>query len=91
MTDVERRETEVMLGSVAMHETDAASSTRGRNLAFGSVVAGGGFMLLIASGLVYVIGTLVGIDALLMPASIGMAIGVIWFIVARLARVGRSL
>ena len=28
-----------------MHESDADPSTRGRNLAFGSVVAGGGFML----------------------------------------------
>lgn len=74
-----------------MHESDADPSTRGRNLAFGSVVAGGGFMLLLASGLTYVLGTLTGIDMLLMPASIGMAIGVVWFVVARLARVGRSL
>lgn len=74
-----------------MHHSDADPSTRGRNLAFGSVVAGGGFMLLLVSGLAYVLGTLLGIDMLLMPASVGMAIGVVWFVVARLARVGRSL
>ena len=74
-----------------MHESDADPSTRGRNLAFGSVVAGGGFMLLVASGLAYGLGTLTGIDMLLMPASIGMAVGVVWFVVARLARVGRTL
>ncbi len=74
-----------------MHQSDADPSARGRNLAFGSVVAGGGFVLLLASGLAYVLGTLTGIDMLLMPASVGMAVGVVWFVVARLARVGRSL
>lgn len=48
-------------------------------------------MLLLVSGLAYVLATLVGIDGLIMPASIGMAVGMIWFVVARLARVGRSL
>ncbi|MCR9166334.1 MAG: hypothetical protein ACE37F_23800 [Nannocystaceae bacterium] len=74
-----------------MPHSDAHPSTRGRDLAFGSVVAGGGFMLLLVSGLAYVLATLVGIDGLIMPASIGMAVGMIWFVVARLARVGRSL
>jgi len=74
-----------------MSHSQAAPSTRGRNLAFGSVVAGGGFMLLLVAGLAFLVGELVGIDALFFPARIGLGIGMVWFVAARLARVGRSL
>ncbi len=54
-------------------------------------MAGGGFMLLLVAGAVYLVGTLVGIEALLFPARLAMGVGVVWFVAARLARVGRSL
>lgn len=48
-------------------------------------------MLLLVAGLAFLVGKLVGVDALLFPARIGMGVGVVWFVAARLARVGRSL
>ncbi len=74
-----------------MQHSDIAPSTRGRNLAFGSVVAGGGFVLLLLAGALYVVGTMLSADALLLPAAVGMGVGLVWFVVARLARVGHSL
>ena len=74
-----------------MSHAPSAPTSRGRNLAFGSVVAGGGFMLLLAAGLLYLAATMLDIDALLFPARVGLGLGVIWFVAARLARVGRSL
>ena len=74
-----------------MSHSQAAPSPRGRNLAFGSVVAGGGFMLLLVAGLAFVVGKLLGAEGLLPPALVGMGVGVVWFVAARLARVGRSL
>jgi|GEM_PF-2330633 len=70
---------------------ETSPSERADTLSFGSVVAGGGLMLLALSGATYVIGTMLGVDVLLFPAGIGMLIGLIWFVVARLARVGRTL
>ncbi|MGH1348203.1 MAG: hypothetical protein ACRBN8_42000 [Nannocystales bacterium] len=62
-----------------------------RHPAFGSVVAGGGLIVFLLSGTAYVAATMLGIDALLMPAMIGMGTGVAWFVVSRLARVGHQL
>ncbi len=70
---------------------ETSPSGRADTLSFGSVVAGGGLMLLVLSGATYVVGTMLGADVLLFPAGIGMLIGLIWFVVARLARVGRTI
>lgn len=74
-----------------MQHSQAAPSSRGRNLAFGSVVAGGGFALLLLAGITHLVASLLGIEVLLLPARVGLGVGLIWFIAARLARVGTSL
>lgn len=72
-------------------ESGPAAATTQRSPAFGSVVAGGGLLLFLLAGGCYVVATMLSIDALLMPAMIGMGIGVAWFVVSRLARVGHEL
>lgn len=71
-------------GSPAVVNTD-------RHLAFGSVVAGGGLILFLLAGAAYIVATMLSIDVLLMPAMIGMGLGLAWFVVSRLARVGHQL
>ena len=72
-------------------ESGPAPATANRHPAFGSVVAGGGLVLVLLAGATYVVATMLSIEALLMPAMIGMGIGLAWFVVSRLARVGHEL
>lgn len=62
-----------------------------RHPAFGSVVAGGGLLLFLLAGVTYVVATMLSIEALLTPAMIGLGLGLTWFVVSRLARVGHHL
>ncbi len=68
-----------------------ATASADRHPAFGSVVAGGGLILFLLAGGTYVGATMLGLQDLLLPAMIGMGIGVAWFVVSRLARVGHHL
>jgi len=72
-------------------ESGHAPGNADRHPAFGSVVAGGGLVLVLLAGATYVAATMLSIEALLMPAMIGMGIGLAWFVVSRLARVGHEL
>ncbi len=81
-----------------MHEPTAspesghtALANEDRHPAFGSVVAGGGLLLFVLAGVTYVVATMLSIQVLLLPAMIGMGVGVAWFVVSRLARVGHQL
>lgn len=62
-----------------------------RHPAFGSVVAGGGLVLFLLAGATYVAATMLSIEALLTPAMIGLGLGLAWYVVSRLARVGHHL
>lgn len=81
-----------------MHDTQRSTESgspavvnEDRHPAFGSVVAGGGLILFLLAGAAYVVATMLSIEALLMPAMIGMGLGLAWFVVSRLARVGQQL
>ncbi len=81
-----------------MHESTTSPESSGsapaneeRHPAFGSVVAGGGLILFLLAGVTYVVGTMLSLEALLLPAMIGMGTGLAWFVVSRLARVGHQL
>ena len=81
-----------------MHETQRSTESGSpavvnadRHPAFGSVVAGGGLILFLLAGATYIVATMLSIEALLMPAMIGMGLGLAWFVVSRLARVGHQL
>ena len=81
-----------------MHESPSSSESGGpaaanadRHPAFGSVVAGGGLILFLLAGTTYVVATMLRVEALLFPAMIAMGLGLAWFVVSRLARVGHKL
>lgn len=69
----------------------SSSQPQSRELAFGSVVASGGLLLLLVAGGAYFAAEMLGIESLRLPASIAMSIGLGWFVVARILRVGKGI